>query len=46
VTLTKNGAVNSAFGWQVADESVKARINKYRDTEQNPTLWQKRALSS
>jgi hypothetical protein len=44
VPVSKNGEVQGSYGWHVSDESVKARINLYRDPGQNTTLAQTRAL--
>lgn len=44
VPISRNGIREGQFAWHVADESVKARVNSYRDPAQNTSLAQRRAL--
>ncbi|MFM2170920.1 MAG: hypothetical protein RI957_1149, partial [Verrucomicrobiota bacterium] len=44
VPITLNGNREGSYAWHVSDESVKARINSYRDLAQNDTLAKRRSL--
>ena len=44
VPVSKSGKSPGAFAWHVSDESVKARINLYRNPGLNDTLARKRTL--
>ena len=44
VPVAKSGKSPGAFAWHVSDESVKARINLYRNPDLNDTLARKRSL--
>ncbi|MFY7818108.1 MAG: type IV pilus modification PilV family protein [Akkermansiaceae bacterium] len=45
VPISRNGNREGSYAWHVADESVKARINSYREpAAQNDTLAKRRAM--
>ncbi len=44
VPVARGDEPEGAFAWHVSDESVKARINAYRDPSQGQQPWQKSAL--
>jgi hypothetical protein len=44
VPVSTNGKIQGSYAWHVSDESVKARVNIYRDPTRNTTLADKRSL--
>jgi hypothetical protein len=44
IPISKEGGVKGSYAWHVSDESVKARVNLYRDPARNTTLAEKRSL--
>ena len=44
VPLKNTGSVKGAYAWHVADEGVKARINLYRNSDKDHSLWEMRGL--
>ena len=46
IPVSTDGSVRGGYAWHVSDESVKTRINLYRDPSLNDTLGRKTALSA